>query len=58
MIKTQANFSKTKIDNLNVKNFEELMFLIAESERIWWEMSFEESYQKTTEYINNLPKKY
>lgn len=46
--------SKKKPSNLNVKNIEELIYLLQESEKIWWETDAKEAYIKWLEYINNL----
>lgn len=39
---------------LHVKTFEEEVYLIQESERIWGEMDAKEAYLKWLEFINNL----
>ena len=48
----KAIFKKPSI--LNVTTLEEEIYLIQESERIWWEMDAKEAYFKGLEFINNL----
>ena len=43
-----------KLSNLHVKNIEEEILLIRESEEMWWEMDAKEAYVKWLEFINNL----
>lgn len=43
-----------KVDIFNVKWIEEEWLLIQESEKLWWEMSLEESYRLNMEKIKNL----
>lgn len=46
------DFKKPSI--LNVRTFEEEIYLIEESEKTWWEMDAREAYIKWLEFINNL----
>ena len=43
-----------KIDPMNVKNIEEVIYLLQESERIGGETDAKTAYMKGLEYINNL----
>lgn len=43
-----------KVNILNVKTLEEEIYLIQESERIWWETDAKEAYLEWLKFINNL----